>query len=93
MSKNKIGVSRKGTHEYIESELFAAKGGLRLQKHSLRQQISSTTVHSWTIALGWKFDHMEHYFYADAHETSDVREYRSATLMVGSSIDCNNNAG
>ena len=70
-------VSTKTTHEYINRELFAdERDTLLVEKHGLRLPVSSSTVHSWMIKLGCNFDRAKQSYYTDAHERSDVKEYR-----------------
>lgn len=70
-------VSTKKTHEYVNGVLLANEGGLlRLAKYGLTLPISSTTVHSWMVKLGCKYERAVQSYYTDGHEREDVVQYR-----------------
>lgn len=61
--------------------IFANEGGIeKLEEYELTFPVSLSTVHSWMIRLGCKYDRHRQSYYTDGHERPDVVESRKKYL-------------
>lgn len=55
---------------------------LKLAGHGLSLPVSQSTIHSWMIKLGCKYDRARQSYYTDGHERPGVVEYRKEYIKL-----------